>query len=383
MIELQEMRILIADDMDSMRRAIHGMLKVLQIGKTYYLAANGLDAWEILQKQPVDLALLDWNMPEMRGVELLSRIREDRRFRELPVVMITGEANQEIVAEAAETEIDAYLLKPVTTQALSDRIHAVIDKANNPPPMLLHLRRSRTLEEDGDIAGALTEARQAMAAEPQSTRPIREIGRLYLRQGKLDEAEKWLLKAAELNELDVVACHLLGDLYLKREEIDLAARFFDRAMKISPRNVDRGVEFGRLLVKKGMAQRAFTVFRKAFEVCADPVPLQEEVAEFCLDQNQTEYAIKLMQAIIGAEPERNDVRILLGKTYEQQGDHKQAIKILSEAAEMDKDNLELKLSLARGYIALGWPMHAERFVKAVLAVQADHPEARELLKSCV
>lgn len=115
---------------------------------------------------------MDWNMPEMTGVELLNRIRENRELRDMPVVMVTAEANREIVAEAAESDIDAYILKPFTTKSMGDKILGVIEKANNPPLMSLHLKKARDLEEKGDVAGAIEEAMLAMEADPQSSKPI-------------------------------------------------------------------------------------------------------------------------------------------------------------------------------------------------------------------
>jgi CheY-like chemotaxis protein len=145
MIDMQNMNVLIADDMENMCKAIRGILKVLKISGQVFYAFNGLDAWKILERgEQIDLAIIDWNMPAMTGAELLAKIRDDRRFRDLPVVMVTAEANKEIVAEAAESDIDAYILKPLTVKTLEDRIMLVIDRANNPPPMNRHLKMSGT-----------------------------------------------------------------------------------------------------------------------------------------------------------------------------------------------------------------------------------------------
>ncbi len=97
----------------------------------------------------------------------------------MPVVMVTAEANQEIVAEAAESDIDAYILKPLTAKALETRILKVVDRTNNPPPMFYHLKKARDFEEDGDIEAAKKEIGLAMEANPDSSKPVREIGVLH------------------------------------------------------------------------------------------------------------------------------------------------------------------------------------------------------------
>jgi CheY-like chemotaxis protein len=136
MIDINEMTVLITDDMPNMINTIRSVMKVLGYGKKFIPASNGQEAWQVLKKEPVDLAILDYNMPYMTGAGLLSRIREDRNLRDLPVVMVTAEGNREFVAEAAESEIDAYILKPVTVKVLGDKVLGVINNANEPPPMV-------------------------------------------------------------------------------------------------------------------------------------------------------------------------------------------------------------------------------------------------------
>ncbi|MCK4727633.1 MAG: response regulator, partial [Desulfobacterales bacterium] len=92
MIDISEMTVLIVDDMPNMITTIRSMMKVLKYGKTFLSAASGAEAWRILKKEPLDMAILDYHMPGMSGAELLSRIREDRDLRDLPVVMVTAQA---------------------------------------------------------------------------------------------------------------------------------------------------------------------------------------------------------------------------------------------------------------------------------------------------
>jgi len=90
MLDPANMNILIVDDMEGMRKSVRGMLKVLNYGKAFHFAQNGLEAWNLLEKEQIDMAIIDWNMPVMTGVELLSHIREDRNLRDMPIVMVTA-----------------------------------------------------------------------------------------------------------------------------------------------------------------------------------------------------------------------------------------------------------------------------------------------------
>ena len=383
MIDPPNMCVLIVDDMEMMCKSMRGMMRVLGLGKTFLFAQNGLDAWNILKTEPVDLAIVDWNMPVMTGVELLTRIREDRVLRDLPVVMVTAEANREIVAEAAESDIDAYILKPFTARSMGEKILSVIERANHPPPMTLHLKNARDLEENGDVAGAIEEAMLAMEAEPQSSKPIRELGYLYFKKNDLGSAEKWLLKAAKMNKLDVFAFHYLGELYLKRNDIDNASKYFDKAMNISPRHVSRGIEFGKVLVQKKMTKRAEKVFDKAISLSSDPLSTYEEVADFCLENGMYDYAIRLMGFILSTMPTRSDIMFKIGVAHENQEKPREALSYFIDAEKKDKDNSEIKIHMAKNYIQLKQMIRAERILKSLIKVDPENKNAQQLLRQTV
>jgi len=197
MIDVKTMTVLIVDDMPNIVKAIRSMLRVLGYGKDVVYAYNGQEALDALnsQDQKIDMAILDWNMPIMKGVEVLEHIREQREIRDMPVIMLSAEANRDIVAQAAESEIDAYLLKPLTVKALNDKILAVVNQANNPSPMTYHLKRAKDFDDEDEIDQAIQEAKLAMAANPKSSRPVRELGYLNFKKGEHKEAETWFLKA--------------------------------------------------------------------------------------------------------------------------------------------------------------------------------------------
>jgi DNA-binding response OmpR family regulator/Tfp pilus assembly protein PilF len=380
MIDLESMGVLIVDDNDGMCKSIRNMLNVMNYGSTYHIASNGLEAWNILQEKKVDLSIIDWNMPLMSGVELLSRIREDKDLRDMPVVMVTGEAHREIVAEAAEADVDNYLLKPFSLKILGERVDRVIEKANNPSPMFYHLKMARDFEEDGNFEAAIEEIKHAMELDSESTRPLRELGRVYIQRDDLKEAEKWLKQAITTNKLDAIAYHHLGELHVKDGNIEKAAKYFDEAMNISPRHVSRGVQFGQALVKNGMIQRAKGVFDRAVELSDCSLALQEEIADFCMTEGVNDYAVKLMEVILDHLPNRDDIVFKLGETHEKLGNPAKALDYFSAAGKKDKDNVEIQLKIAKNYIDTGQMIRAEQILDLILKKDPENTEAQELLK---
>ncbi|GAI83496.1 unnamed protein product [marine sediment metagenome] len=289
---------------------------------------------------------------------------------------------QDYVAEAAESVIDAYILKPLSIKLLEDKISLVVEKANNPPPMVEHLKKARDFEDEGDIDGAVREAKLAMEAEPNSSRPIRDLGYYSYKNNDLKEAERWLLKAAEMNYMDVFAFHYLGELYLKAKDIEKAQHYFEKAMRISPRHLSRGINFGKTLVQIKMIPRAIGVFDQALELSGSTLELKEEIADFCMEAGASQYAAKLLESIIKENRKRTDLFFKLGKALENSGNIKKAVTYLVKADGVDKKNIDIKLHLAKDYLTLGKPIFAEKVLKKALEINPNHKEAKKLLRQC-
>ncbi len=382
MIDIKEMNVLIVDDAIPMCRSILKMMKILGYGQKHHVAHSGKKALNILQQEPIDVVLLDHNMPGMNGAETLSHIREDRDLRDLPVIMVTAEAYKEYVSEAGESSVDAYMLKPFTMHLLKEKISSVVEKANNPPPMVYHLRKARDFEDEGHIDAAIKQAGLAMEANPNSSRPMRDLGYYYFKNNDLKMAEKWLLKAAEKNHLDVFAFHYLGELYLKQNDIEKAQHYFEKAMEISPRHLDRGIKFAKILVQMKMITRAIQVFDQVLKLSGSSVELREEIADFCIEEGVYEYAIQLLESILRERPNRRDLYFKLGKTLEKKGDIMEAVSCFDEAEKVDEENEDIKIHLAKNYLALNKPVLAEKTLKKVLKINPDNSLATDLLRKC-
>jgi len=383
MIDKAGMTVLLVDDMPNMINSIRGMMKILGFGRTFLPASNGEEALRILKKEPADMAIVDYDMPVMNGIELLREIRDDRDLRDLPVVMVTAQAYRDFVAEAGESVVGAYILKPVTVKVLADKVSAVIENANNPPPMVYHLKLARNFEEKGEIDLAIDETRLAMEANPKASRPVREMGYYYYKKDDLKGAEKWLLKAARMNSMDVFAFHYLGELYLRLDNIEKASYYFEKAMAISPRHLSRGVNFGKTLIARKEVKKAAKVFEKTFQLSENPIQLREEVADLCIKEGAHEYAVKLLEYIIREEPGRKDLFFDLGKSLEKLGDFSKAVTHLVNAEVADNENAEIKLHIAKSYLTLGKPLLAERPLKEILKKTPDNRLAKELLDQCL
>ena len=120
----QDIRILVVDDMSTMRRIIKTILNQLGYSNIEE-AENGKQALGKLKKEKFDFVITDWNMPEMDGLELVKQIRADDELKSLPVLMVTAEAKKENVMEALKAGVNNYIVKPFTPEVLKEKMEKI------------------------------------------------------------------------------------------------------------------------------------------------------------------------------------------------------------------------------------------------------------------
>jgi adenylate cyclase len=99
-----------------------------QLGHRVAFAENGRQALESLRARPVDLVLLDIEMPEMNGYETLEALQADAKLRDIPVVMMSSIEEIDSVARCIELGAEDYLFKPVNPVLLRARVAASLEK---------------------------------------------------------------------------------------------------------------------------------------------------------------------------------------------------------------------------------------------------------------
>lgn len=115
------MKALVVDDSRSMRAIVGKQLR--ELGFVVQEAASGQEALAALHAGgPVDLVLLDWNMPEMDGCEVLSLIRSEPRYKTVRVMMVTTESEMSQVVVALEAGANEYLMKPFDRESLVEKL---------------------------------------------------------------------------------------------------------------------------------------------------------------------------------------------------------------------------------------------------------------------
>lgn len=120
------MKIMIADDSRVMRNII--ARTVTSLGYDTIDAENGKEVIGILQKgkEEIGLILLDWNMPELTGYEVLKAMQENSDYRKIPVLIVSTDSENDKTAMALDAGASGYLPKPFTSEELAAKIQKTL-----------------------------------------------------------------------------------------------------------------------------------------------------------------------------------------------------------------------------------------------------------------
>ena len=117
------MDVLIVDDSAAIRKILQRVLRQAEVPVgTVYEAGDGVEALEALKKQTVGLVLSDINMPNMDGLEFLTKVRAEPAWRDLPILMVSTEGTQAKVLEAVERGASGYVRKPFTADQIKEKL---------------------------------------------------------------------------------------------------------------------------------------------------------------------------------------------------------------------------------------------------------------------
>ena len=119
--------VLIVDDSAVIRQMVKKVMDMagLDMG-TIYEASNGIEALAQLNDHPVAVMLVDINMPTMNGIQLLTRMKENERLQDIPIVIVSTEGSQERIQQLEEIGAFGYVRKPFQPEQLRDVLTPIL-----------------------------------------------------------------------------------------------------------------------------------------------------------------------------------------------------------------------------------------------------------------
>lgn len=121
------MRALIIDDSSSTRKILGQFMR--QMNYEIVEAGDGKEALQRFEEAPdIAVALVDWNMPVMNGLEFVRRLRENRKHDDVKLMMVTTEHDAEHIEQALSAGANEFVMKPFTFEVLEEKLAILLNE---------------------------------------------------------------------------------------------------------------------------------------------------------------------------------------------------------------------------------------------------------------
>lgn len=120
-------KILVIDDDPVQLKIIEHILNDINSNMSFFKAANGIDALKIIDKNPPDLIITDWDMPQMDGIDFCKQVHKVKELDHIPVIMCTGvNTSSENLKTAFESGVSDFIRKPIDKMELTSRVNSML-----------------------------------------------------------------------------------------------------------------------------------------------------------------------------------------------------------------------------------------------------------------
>lgn len=126
----KNIKVLIVDDASMIRTLVKRGLAEMGVEK-FDEAGDGIEAYQKLVQAatdnvPFDIIFLDWNMPNMSGIDLVVKVKSHSKLKDVPIVMVTSERDHKAIIEALKYGVRDYIVKPFSNHTLSEKVRILL-----------------------------------------------------------------------------------------------------------------------------------------------------------------------------------------------------------------------------------------------------------------
>lgn len=284
--------VLIADDFSNFRSSVNSMLQSLGV-QDIEAAAGAKEAIEWCQRRSFDLILCDYNLgPGRNGQHVL----EELRFRSLisyktVFIIVSAEASRNIVMSAFDCQPDDYLMKPINTQMLGQRMSRLLAQRKVFEKVFEARARSdneRAIDLLVDLS--LAENRNAVMAQ-------KLLGELYLEEGMYDNAEKLYTRALEMRPLDWARLGL-AKVKQAKGDLDVAESWLEKMIEDNPLYLPAYDSLANNWEKKGDGEKLQSTVQKAVQISPMSILRQKKLSDIAQVNNDLPTCVDALRRTI-------------------------------------------------------------------------------------
>lgn len=168
---MSKIKVLVVDDAPFIRDLVKKGLRNAFPGMHTDDAVNGRKAQALMMREPFDLILCDWEMPEMSGIELLTWTRQQENMQTLPFIMVTSRGDKENVVQAIQAGVSDFIGKPFTNEQLLTKVKKALHKVGKLDAAMASTQVRAQTGLANESLSALTGGRPQAAAAPPGAAP--------------------------------------------------------------------------------------------------------------------------------------------------------------------------------------------------------------------
>lgn len=293
---------------------------------------NASNAWTMIQLKELECVVAAWKMKEMSGLALLRIIRENDRLFNLPVFLMHSAYTKGMVAQAGREGVTGLVVTPFSTDNIKKKMEALqlvaldphqketenslqdalkLIESQNYGKAIVILENLIKIEENaeyyynlgyiktaqGNYTEAIQHFRKATTIDRLFAKAYEGMGRAYQKLGQLEEAEKYMIRAA--------------DIHLSKENVKEAEMVLDEIKEINPNTVNIYNSFGVLYRKKGDFEKALLNYKKALVIHPAMARIHYNIGRLYIDLKDPETAKSYFMQALKLEPDFEDAREVL------------------------------------------------------------------------
>jgi DNA-binding response OmpR family regulator/thioredoxin-like negative regulator of GroEL len=296
--ELGITKVMIVDPDEAVQKSMRDLLTRCAVSDVKCFG-NGLEAFEALQKDPPDLLITEWKIPELSGLNLLQRIRHENNHA-LPVIVFSSLLTKADAPIVSEMSVANIVEKPFREQ---DMLHALVwtlQQEKCPTQVRSQERKmyQHLLLGHRDKAIAIKNTIESSSDYPEGSRFYNE-GLFAFYSGKYDVARNALIKASQAGTEQLKVISLLGKCFLKLRNFRDATACLQRANELAPRNMERMCILAESHAEMGNTSAAAELIDKASAQDAGAANVKVAASKVALHAGNSKKAAKLFAGMSG------------------------------------------------------------------------------------
>ncbi len=321
---------LIIDESEAFRNVMSAGIKSLGF-KNVNQVASSLLALNSLRTKTINFVICELEMPGINGVELLKEIRDASDINRTAFLMISSAATKESIAMLAEYEIDGFLKKPFSFQALAQKIPNCMNNYNDPNNIESYFQEAKSLLNNGKVSIALNMFESLLKKSPNSCRARIGMAMCYRALKNNLKAEILCKQAIEKNALYVQSFDEMGRIYMAMNKIDDAIKFFKKAVSLSPNNPLRYERVSNLLIEHEKFKEAEIFLENAISSGILYGNIYEQYGKTLFYQRKLEKAVLFFEKALSQDPNNRSLINLMGICLKDLNKYDEALKYYNNA----------------------------------------------------